>query len=323
MQKPYESNDGPRHTPVPWFHFPKSSVPALVVEYIAEIVTAPTNKYCTCEWIIHPDDIELPEGVKRRMRKGQTSWDCWIHTKEGLVLGFFTWVFTARKEPDPSETLETLPEVRERVRTLIDAISAGEPYEKVMALSQELSRPLDAEQKLEWEAHPEKQQAVAALLKEQLTSMRMVEAREPGWHDPESNPLEDIKEFVKKNTPKTVLNIKCTCNDHTVSATTDCLLHTGKLIEIPQQVDGVQFQQERLGTWPEVVPAHYRTCQARSGGICGPSRSRVCTCWCHDPLSAERIHMEHDGKGNYIGPFDAPTDTSLDDPKITWHPGNV
>jgi hypothetical protein len=169
LTEPYTSNDPWGSA---WLNLPKSKVPTLVTEYIAEITTAPTNKYCTCEWIVHPDDVELPPGVKRRMRKGTTAWDCWIHTKEGLVLGFFTWIFAPKdvapeSESDLDAVMKLSPEAEANVAKLKGLISKDADYEEVMAHIQESAKPATVEQLKDWEEHPEKQRAVAdALIKE-------------------------------------------------------------------------------------------------------------------------------------------------------------
>lgn len=82
---------------------PKSDVPNLVAEFVEMLELAPTEQYCTCEWIIHPEDVanEIPEG-KRRKRRGAAAWDCWVHTKQGFIMGFFTWVFTVRDVAKPT-----------------------------------------------------------------------------------------------------------------------------------------------------------------------------------------------------------------------------
>lgn len=75
--------------------FVKKEIPSLVTKYVGMIELERTNKICRCEWIIHPDDVNAPEG-KRRLRRGQTVDDCPVHTKEGFLLYFFEWVFTRR-----------------------------------------------------------------------------------------------------------------------------------------------------------------------------------------------------------------------------------
>ena len=218
---PYESNDPRDYT---WLHFPKAQVPALVTEYIAELVTSPTNKYCTCEWIVHRDDVDLPPGVKRRVRKGQTSWDCWIHTKEGMILGFFTWVFrkpdpAPEREIDPNATMEITPEVRKRVE-LLQAMIEDEnySYEEVMAFMQESSQPTSPEQKQEWEDAPEKQAAVAHWLKDKFIEQTKPRITIVGNADQ----MMQAAKYLEKDQNECVCPVE------------PCPLHTGKIIEIQE-----------------------------------------------------------------------------------------
>lgn len=67
-------------------------LPGLVAAYVGMIEKERTNRLCKCEWIIHPDDVDKPEG-KRRVRKGEATLDCPVHTKEGFLLGFHAWVW--------------------------------------------------------------------------------------------------------------------------------------------------------------------------------------------------------------------------------------
>lgn len=104
MHHAYESAGYNRtNTPTPWFHLLKKDIPALAAKFVEMLELAPTEQYCTCEWIIHPEDVanEVPEG-KRRKRRGAASWDCWVHTKQGFIMGFFTWVFTVRDVAKPT-----------------------------------------------------------------------------------------------------------------------------------------------------------------------------------------------------------------------------
>lgn len=86
---------------IEWLCLPKKLMPALVAEFVKLLELEQTNKYCTCEWVIHPADTELAEGM-RRMRKGEPALDCMVHTKEGFLLGFTHWLFYMRnQEPEP------------------------------------------------------------------------------------------------------------------------------------------------------------------------------------------------------------------------------
>lgn len=71
---------------------PSKDLPQLVANYVRELETKPTNEWCKCEWKIHPDDVNKAEG-QRRIRQGSVSLDCPVHTREGFLLYFFTWVF--------------------------------------------------------------------------------------------------------------------------------------------------------------------------------------------------------------------------------------
>lgn len=63
----------------------------MVKRYVEEIETGETMKLCRCAWIVHPDDVNKPEG-KRRIRPGtDQAWDCPVHTREGYLLYFTEW----------------------------------------------------------------------------------------------------------------------------------------------------------------------------------------------------------------------------------------
>lgn len=63
---------------------------ALVHRYVQAMETEKTKKWCKCEWIIHPDDVEKAEG-QRRVRPGESHPECPVHTREGFLLHFFDW----------------------------------------------------------------------------------------------------------------------------------------------------------------------------------------------------------------------------------------
>jgi hypothetical protein len=66
---------------------PSDELMQLVGNYVTWVETGRTSEVCKCEWEIHPEDIDKPEGdPKRRMRRGDTSLDCPAHTKEGYLL---------------------------------------------------------------------------------------------------------------------------------------------------------------------------------------------------------------------------------------------
>lgn len=97
-----------------------SRIPDLIAEYVRLIETERTNKWCKCEWITHPDDEGIAENQcrnqnckhmyaehderthlclicgcenykARRLRRGEATLDCPVHTKEGFLLIFFEW----------------------------------------------------------------------------------------------------------------------------------------------------------------------------------------------------------------------------------------
>lgn len=105
------------------FHLCKKTIPNYVTDYITALETGESKEWCKCEWIIHPDDEKVPAGmcricgwdrasrnhhvdnndahsfVGRRMRPGAPDLICPVHTKEGLILGFFEWI-ADQTEPD-------------------------------------------------------------------------------------------------------------------------------------------------------------------------------------------------------------------------------
>lgn len=72
------------------------SLPDRVAEYVRLIELEETNRICKCEWIVHPDDVDKPEGG-RRIRKGEPHLACPVHTKEGFLIGFFRWLLVTGK----------------------------------------------------------------------------------------------------------------------------------------------------------------------------------------------------------------------------------
>ena len=103
--------------PCAYISIPALDIPKLADEYIAAMETQETNDWCRCEWIIHPDDVRITANHCRecnhtkgdsvhddehafrgkRMRRGDQAPDCPVHTREGLVIYFFEWVFTRGK----------------------------------------------------------------------------------------------------------------------------------------------------------------------------------------------------------------------------------
>jgi hypothetical protein len=81
---------------VAYISIPALDVPKLAAAYAEAMESQETDEWCRCEWIIHPDDHDKPKG-KRRKRRADTAPDCPVHTKEGLLIYFFEWVFTRGK----------------------------------------------------------------------------------------------------------------------------------------------------------------------------------------------------------------------------------
>jgi len=115
-----------------WLSLAKSHIPQAVTEYIHLLETGETRKWCKCPWIVHPDDANVPEGVcvhcgkdqddnyhdvgaiipsdvvemgwhrfqGRRIRRDHNNQhaQCPVHTKEGLILGFFEHLFGDQDE---------------------------------------------------------------------------------------------------------------------------------------------------------------------------------------------------------------------------------
>jgi hypothetical protein len=80
-------------------------IPFMVQAYISMVETERTNRLCKCEWIIHPDDKEKPEG-SRRIHKGQESPHCPVHTKFGFLLYFFDHYFHSKCPTCPPDCRE-------------------------------------------------------------------------------------------------------------------------------------------------------------------------------------------------------------------------
>ena len=99
---------------------PALDIPGLAAAYAEAMEMQETNDWCRCEWVVHPDDVEVKSGHCRqcgtkkndpmhwptrgdhefrgkRMRRGDQAEDCPVHTKEGMLIYFFEWVFTRGK----------------------------------------------------------------------------------------------------------------------------------------------------------------------------------------------------------------------------------
>lgn len=116
-----------------WLSLAKAEIPQAVKDYVKEIETGETSKWCKCPWAVHPDDKGIPvdhcvacgehkdaihhvqrpvvtkeeadkgwHHVKgRRIRRMDTHELCPVHTKEGLVLGLFEYLFKEDDETPP------------------------------------------------------------------------------------------------------------------------------------------------------------------------------------------------------------------------------
>lgn len=76
-----------------------STVVDSLTDYVKSLETDVTTKHCKCEWIVHPDDVRKPESQARRIRKGEATLDCPVHTKEGFLLGFLNYMLSQAGKP--------------------------------------------------------------------------------------------------------------------------------------------------------------------------------------------------------------------------------
>lgn len=112
-----------------YLSLPKKDIPQLAADYVKKLEAATTKDWCKCEWLVHPDDVNVramhcrecqhlarnhwapggsdvnnpvlgncmecscEEYKDRRVRKGAESPECPIHTRVGFILGFFLWVY--------------------------------------------------------------------------------------------------------------------------------------------------------------------------------------------------------------------------------------
>jgi hypothetical protein len=70
---------------------PMTDLTTHVLRYVDGIETGQTKDWCRCVWKFHPDDMDKPEG-SRRKRRMDDDLTCPIHSKEGFLLGFFDWL---------------------------------------------------------------------------------------------------------------------------------------------------------------------------------------------------------------------------------------
>src|SRR5258706_367586 len=98
-------NEYGTHLTIEWITLPVADLPQLVADYVKLIELGETTTAgCKCQWIVHPDDVDKPDG-QRRIRKGDASLKCPVHTKEGFLLGFFAWL---NAEPVPLHDLSLM-----------------------------------------------------------------------------------------------------------------------------------------------------------------------------------------------------------------------
>ena len=74
-----------------WLSLPIADYETYIADYVRALEVERTDEWCTCEWIVHPDDMNKARGLRRK-RRGETSLDCPIHTKEGFLIGFIKYV---------------------------------------------------------------------------------------------------------------------------------------------------------------------------------------------------------------------------------------
>jgi len=96
-----------------------AEIPAAVIAYVAWLEETETKFTCTCQWTVHPDDVLKPEG-KRRIHRGEPDLNCKVHTREGFLLGFFTFMNNRPNTPtvalDPADRFSDLvPLIEDRI----------------------------------------------------------------------------------------------------------------------------------------------------------------------------------------------------------------
>lgn len=87
-----------------FFAVPRAELESLANKYTDFIKLSPTDVVCKCEWLVHPDDVDLPIG-KRRVKRSKEHPRCKQHTSIGFLLGFFAFVFP-ETEPVEGEVIE-------------------------------------------------------------------------------------------------------------------------------------------------------------------------------------------------------------------------
>lgn len=63
---------------------------ALIQGYLEWLEAASTIEACTCEWLIHPDDLSKPKGKQRLIRTAEDHPLCPIHTRAGFLFYFIS-----------------------------------------------------------------------------------------------------------------------------------------------------------------------------------------------------------------------------------------
>lgn len=71
--------------------------------YVSEVELGAVK--CRCEWLIHPEDVHLSPDQQRK-RRGMESEFCATHSKRGLVLGLFEYLFGTEETVIPAEQTE-------------------------------------------------------------------------------------------------------------------------------------------------------------------------------------------------------------------------
>lgn len=71
--------------------------------YVSEVELGAVK--CRCEWLIHPEDAHLSPDQQRK-RRGMESEFCATHSKRGLVLGLFEYLFGTEETVIPAEQTE-------------------------------------------------------------------------------------------------------------------------------------------------------------------------------------------------------------------------
>ncbi len=60
----------------------------LIGGYLEWLSTASSMEACTCEWLVHPDDLTKPKSKRRMIRTAEDHPLCPTHTAAGLIFYF-------------------------------------------------------------------------------------------------------------------------------------------------------------------------------------------------------------------------------------------